>query len=100
MEITKHDIKDLDEKNPTDTIYNLQPKTYLYNTDPSAGEQIGYIAEDVATLNKHFATYNEPDGVPIAINYNSILVFLVEEVKKLKTKQQELLSRIEFLEQK
>jgi hypothetical protein len=35
-------------------------------------------------LNKHFATYDRPDGDPVAINYNTIVVFLVEEVKKLK----------------
>jgi hypothetical protein len=68
----------------TNVIYDLSPKTYYYNTDPSAGIQVGYIAEEVSELNKHFATYDSPDGNPVAINYNAVVVFLVEEVKKLK----------------
>ena len=78
----------------TDTapIYGLQPKTYIYNTDPESGPQIGYIAEEVKELNRNFAAYNTPDlETPVAINYNVITVFIVEEIKKLK-------ARIEALE--
>jgi hypothetical protein len=86
----KNTIQDL----ATDTtpIYGLQPRTYIYNTDPQSGPQIGYIAEEVKELNRNFATYNTPDlDTPVAINYNVITVFLVEEIKKLK-------ARIEALE--
>jgi hypothetical protein len=79
---SKFDIQDLSTN--TNIIYSLQPKTYFFNTDPSAGQQIGYMAEDVATLNYNFATYNEPSGNPIAVNYDTILVFLVEQIKSLK----------------
>jgi hypothetical protein len=78
---TKNTIRDLTVE--TDVLYDLKPKTYIYNSDPGGGEQIGYIAEEVRELNKHFATYNEPGGDPVAINYNTIIVFLVEEMKKL-----------------
>jgi hypothetical protein len=78
---TKNTIRDLTVD--TDVLYDLKPKTYIYNSDPGGGEQIGYIAEEVRELNKHFATYNEPGGDPVAINYNTIIVFLVEEMKKL-----------------
>jgi hypothetical protein len=87
---TKNTIKDL----ATDTtpIYGLQPRTFIYNTDPGSGEEIGYIAEEVKELNRYFASYYTPDlETPVAINYNVITVFLVEEIKKLK-------ARIEALE--
>ena len=87
---TKNTIQDL----ATDTtpIYGLQPRTFIYNTDPGSGEEIGYIAEEVKELNRYFASYYTPDlDTPVAINYNVITVFLVEEIKKLK-------ARIEALE--
>ena len=72
--------------NDTSVIYNLQPKTYTYISDPDAGTQIGYIAEDTIKVHPNFATYNEYTDplTPVAINYDVITVFLVEEVKKLK----------------
>ena len=74
-------------------MYGLSPKTYLYNTDPEAGLQIGYISEEVAEVHKKFATYNEPNGSPVAIDYNTIIVFLVEEMKKLRERVAQLESR-------
>ena len=79
---TKNTIEDLNMD--TTVINNLKPKTYYYNTDPDAGIQVGYIAEDVKELNPHFATYNYLGGDPVAINYNTILVFSTEEMKKRK----------------
>lgn len=77
---TKNNIQDLNDD--TSVLYNLKPKSYQYNSDLSAGKQIGYIAEEAQQIHKLFATYNEPDGDPISINYNVICVFLVEELKK------------------
>jgi len=81
----------------TSVVDNLRPRTYYYNTDPSAGIQVGYIAEEVKELNPHFATYNEPNGDPIAINYDTISVFLVEELKKVKTLLKESTNEIQVL---
>ena len=52
---TKNTINDLDMN--TGVIEQLQPKTYLYNSDPDAGMQIGYIAEQVSDIHHHFALY-------------------------------------------
>jgi len=93
---TKNTIQDLTFD--TSVINDLMPKTYFYNTDSNAGIQVGYIAEEVQSLNKHFASYDIPGGDPIAINYNTIVVFLVEEVKKLKQQNIELINRVEQLE--
>jgi hypothetical protein len=79
---TKNTIEDLNTD--TSVLYGLSPKTYIYNTDPEAGSQIGYIAQEVAALNKNFATYDVAGGDPTSINYDTIIVFLVEELKKLQ----------------
>jgi hypothetical protein len=93
---TKNTIEDLTME--TGVLHDLKPRTYLYNSDPGAGKQVGYIAEEVADINKHFATYNEPDGPPVAINWNTISVFLVEEMKKLKRENEDLMARVLALE--
>ena len=115
---TKHNIQNLEED--TSVLYNLNPRSYLYNNCPEAGTQLGYIAEEVYDINKYLATYNSIDGPPVNINWDNIAVFTVEEVKKLKVtsdnsvseiaklndiiiKQQnsidDLLSRVQILEQ-
>jgi hypothetical protein len=68
----------------TSVVFKLQPKSYVYNSDPSSGRHIGYIAEEAASVHEKFAGYNEPGGTPVGIDYFSIVVFLVEEVRKLK----------------
>ncbi|MEX0597242.1 MAG: tail fiber domain-containing protein, partial [Candidatus Paceibacterota bacterium] len=87
-ETTKNTIKDLNID--TTIVADLKPKTYIYNNAEDAGEQIGYIAEEVAELNSHFATYETMEGEPKNINWNVITVFLVEELKKLKLRVSEL----------
>ena len=73
--------------NDTSIIYNLTPKTYTYNSDSDAGTQIGYIAEDVIEIHPNFTTYNSCTYTnpvtltPVAINYDVITVFAVEELK-------------------
>ena len=84
----KNTIEDLTMD--TSLLHDLRPRTYIYNSDPGARKLVGYIAEEVADINKHFATYNERDGPPVAINWNTISVFLVEEVKKLKRENDDL----------
>ena len=79
---TKNTIENLEMD--TSILYNLSPKTYLYNSCPEEGRQIGYIAEEVYELSKSFATYQGIDGPPVNINWNTITIFLVEEIKKLK----------------
>jgi hypothetical protein len=95
---TKNTIEDLTKD--TNVLYDLRPKTYIYNSDPGAGKQIGYIAEEAAIVEKHFAAYNEPNGPPVAIDYNTITVFLVEEVRKLKSENDDLKTRVLALENK
>jgi len=68
----------------TATVYQLAPKTFIYNTDPQSGTHVGYIAEEVYEVNPAFATYCELNGPPVAINYNTVQVYMLEEMKKLR----------------
>jgi hypothetical protein len=71
-------------------MYGLLPKTFMYNNDPGIGPQIGYIAEDVTELDPKFAIFCETGGPPESINWNTITVFMVEEMKKLKDRVTQL----------
>ena len=84
----KNTIKDLTMA--TDGLYNLRPRTFLYNNDTWKVPIVGYIAEEVAEIDKEFSTYNQADGAPVGINWNLITVFLVEEMKKLKRENEDL----------
>jgi hypothetical protein len=85
---TKTNIQNFtSETSDTSTIYNLVPKTFTYNSDPpDAPTQVGYIAEEVSLFSSDFITSTGP----LDINWNTIIVFLVEEMKKLKTENENL----------
>jgi hypothetical protein len=92
---TKDNINNLNTD--TSVVLNLQPKTFTYKSDPQSGTQVGYIAEEVAEINPHFAGYNSAGGNPVSINYNNIVVFLLEEVKRLNNKVNSLETIIQNL---
>jgi hypothetical protein len=94
---TKNTIMPLEED--TSVVYGLQPRSYVYNSDPASGRHLGYIAEEAAALHHRFAGYNEPGGAPVGIDYNCILVFLVEEVRALVEKQQALVEEVRKLKE-
>jgi hypothetical protein len=68
----------------TATVYQLAPKTFIYNTDPQSGTHVGYIAEEVYEVNPVFASYCELNGPPVAISFDTIQVYMLEEMKKLR----------------
>jgi hypothetical protein len=53
------------------------------NASPEAGTQLGYIAEEVDEIDKYFAKH-DTIGTPLTIDWNNIVLYLVEEMKKLK----------------
>ena len=85
---TKNTIMPLEED--TSVVYGLQPRSYVYNSDPASGRHLGYIAEEAAALHHRFAGYNEPGGAPVGIDYNCITVFLVEEMRALHEEMRKL----------
>lgn len=75
----KHDIEPMSQN--TETIFQLEPKEFKYNTDKST--DIGFIAEEVAQIDSAFA-YVDKDGIPEGIQWNTITTYLVAEMKKMK----------------
>jgi hypothetical protein len=78
----------------TSSVFDLQPRTFTYKSNPASGTHIGYIAEEVAEINPNFANYNTLGGEPVGINFNTITVFLLEEIKKLKSELELLKSKL------
>ena len=87
---TKNTIVDLADD--TSVVFGLQARNFIYNADENKEVQVGYIAEEVEELNRKLAIHNVVDGPPVNINYNVVLVFLVEEVRKLRAQVDALLS--------
>ena len=84
----KENVIDLTED--TSVIYNVRAREY--DTIEENKHKIGYIAEELNDISTHF-TWKNPDGSPEGIEWFNVVVYLVEEVKKLK-------KRIEVLEAK
>lgn len=74
----------------TSSIYVLQPSSFSYKNDDSSN--IGLIAEDVFEIDKNLCVVDE-NSRPVNINWNVLNIYLLEEVKKLK-------SEIEILKKK
>jgi len=85
---TKNTILPLEED--TSVVYKLQPRSFLYNSDPASGRHLGFIAEQAAAVHQRFAGYNEPGGAPVGIDYNCITVFMLEEMRGLVEKLRKL----------
>jgi hypothetical protein len=64
----------------TQTIYNLVPRQYQSISTGDTG--IGYIAEELVSVDPNLVL--QVDGTPMATQWSSIVVFLVEELKKLQ----------------
>ena len=80
----KKDIVDLTID--TNKLYDLQPRNFAWkNTND---EDFGLIAEEVQEILPELVTYK--DGEPNGVNYASISVLLLKELKKLKQEIQEL----------
>jgi hypothetical protein len=91
---TKKNIEDITVD--TSILYKLQPKKYHYIDDEQSGHHIGYMAEDVASLNYNFAVYETPypSDVPCNVNWKTITVYMMEEIKNLNKRIADLEARI------
>lgn len=65
----------------TSVLYQVQPREF----DAKEGNthHIGYIAEELEQVCPQF-TWKNPDGTPEGIEWFTMLVFAIEEIKKLK----------------
>ena len=82
----KEDIKPLDMD--TSRIFDLKAKNFKYKDGHQSllnGSTFGYLAEDVQKVLPEIVI-SDKDGKPDALHYQLLSVLLLEEVKKLKTR--------------
>jgi hypothetical protein len=73
-------------------IYDLTPKSFDYidgHVSLLGGTTFGYIAEEVEKVLPEVIQYNK-EGQPDSLHYQLLTVLLVEEIKKLKTRLENL----------
>lgn len=75
----KKNIIDLTED--TTKLYDIRPREYDSISDNK--HYIGFIAEELNELNNLF-TWKNPDGTPEGIEWFNILVFCINEMKKMR----------------
>jgi hypothetical protein len=75
----KKNVIDLTED--TSAIYNIRAREYDAISDGT--RHIGYIAEELNDVSKSF-TWKNPDGTPEGIEWFNMLVYTIEEMKKLR----------------
>ena len=64
------------------SIYDLNPVTFVYNSDASETTQYGLIAEEVADVFPGIVV-NNASGQPETIQYHVLPVLTLNELKKL-----------------
>lgn len=90
----KKNVIDLTED--TSVLTNLQGREY--DTIRDNIHSVGYIAEEANEASTNF-TWKNPDGTPEGIAWNNILVYAVEEIKKLRNEVDSLKQQIATLSQ-
>ncbi|NEO75576.1 tail fiber domain-containing protein, partial [Moorena sp. SIO4G3] len=78
-------------------ILTVEPKTYTRPNDPNRWE-IGYIAEEFNEIGLNKLVYYDEQGLPEAINYRKISMYLVEVIKNMAHKSSNYEQRINQLE--
>ncbi|NEQ15747.1 MAG: tail fiber domain-containing protein, partial [Moorea sp. SIO3E2] len=78
-------------------ILTVEPKTYTRPNHPNRWE-IGYIAEELHEIGLNKLVYYDQQGLPEAINYRKISMYLVEVIKDMAHKSSNYEQRINQLE--
>ena len=79
--ITKHDITDL-ALSGINTVAALRSVSFIYNNDASSTVRYGFIAEDTAAVDAHFATYDAQGNVS-GVDDRSLISILVKAVQEI-----------------
>ena len=72
---------------PTGNVYNLNPVSYTWKHD--GVRDFGLIAEEVVTQFPQLVPL-DGEGLPYSVNYDKISVLLLEEIKKLRERIEQL----------
>jgi hypothetical protein len=84
----KKNVTDL--SGDTSSIYNVRAREY--DAKDNDKHFMGYIAEEVDAVDTRF-TWKNPDGTPEGIEWFNMLIYTIEEMKKLKQEIEILKSR-------
>jgi Chaperone of endosialidase len=82
----KHDIQPMDKA--SETLYQLQPVTFKFNSDWKGTTQYGLIAEEVAKVDPQLVS--QRNGEIITVHYEQINSMLLNEFLKEHKKVEEL----------
>jgi hypothetical protein len=74
-------------------IMNLRPVNFAYKTDENHVMQWGLIAEEVAAIMPELVTFDIL-GVPYSVRYHDMPVILLNEIKKLVRRVEELEAKL------
>jgi hypothetical protein len=72
-------------------LYDLQPLTFYYNSDPARRTMYGMIAEEMENVNKDLVIYQ--DGKPEGINYDGLFAPMIKALQDQKILIDELNSK-------
>ena len=81
----KHDIQPMDKS--SETLYQLKPVTFKFNSDWKGSTQYGLIAEEVAAVDPRLVV--QRNGETITVRYEQINAMLLNEFLKEHKKAQE-----------
>jgi len=93
----KKDIVNIADELDTSKVYDLRPVMYTRKSSETGEREIGIIADEAVGQFPELITYanDEIEG----FRYSRLAVLLLEEMKKLKAKNEELEARIKKLEE-
>lgn len=87
----KNQITDLSASSSLSEILQLKPVSFYYKNgfgDNGKSEWVGFIAEQVATVDKRLVQYDaNGDGKPYSVYYQNFTALLAGAVQQLNTKQ-------------
>jgi hypothetical protein len=77
-------------------IYDLEPKTFYFKSDPMKTLSVGLIAEEVHEVMPELVVYSDSEstkGLPETVRYHELPVLLLNEIKKLRARIEQLEAR-------
>lgn len=87
----KDNIQDLGDASAD--VMNLRPVSFTYKSSPSLGAQSGLIAEEVNEVMPRLVVLDK-EGKPESVMYHELPVLLLNEMKKMSTRIDELESLV------
>lgn len=87
----KENVVDMGDE--SSRLYDLRPVLFNFKEDPEKKMASGLIAEEVDKVMPDLVVYDE-DNMPYSVKYHELPAMLLNEIKKLKSRIEELEKRI------